>query len=300
MMGPMMSPRRADSGIVPSMATQPRAEAPLPPTVPESAPAWREMARPADVAPPPLGAAAREPWDYVPKPPFVLDDDGYLIADSMGQNERHARRLRVCGTVLEDHFERRGGAVCGDLVMPYVEGQRHKMVVPDLFVTLGEASGGRDSYKLWEHLTPDFVLEDLSPSSERRDLVDKRALYQRLGVPEYWMFDETGTRLLDESGAPLGELLVGYRLRGGEYRQVRANAAGRLPSEALGLELCVREELLRFFDPAAGEYLRTYAEQRMQREAAEREREAAELRAEEAQARIAELEAELRAQRRSH
>jgi len=275
------------------MATQPQAEAPLPPAVPESiAPAWRDVDRPADVAPPPLGAAAREPWDYVPKPPVVLDDDGYLIADSMGQNERHARRLRVCGTVLEDHFERRGSAVCGDLVMPYVEGQRHKMVVPDLFVTLGEASGGRDSYKLWEHLTPDFVLEDLSPSSERRDLVDKRALYQRLGVPEYWMFDETGTRLLDESGAPLGELLVGYRLRGGEYQRVGANAAGRLPSEALGLELCVREELLRFFDPVAGEYLRTYAEQRIQREAAER-------RTEEVEARVAELEAELRALRHS-
>ncbi len=305
MMGRMVSPERADGGIVPVMATQPQAQAAPPPAaaVPEPvAPAWREVARPAEVAPLPLGTAAREPWDYVPKPPVVLDGDGYLIADSMGQNERHARRLRVCGTVLEDHFERRGGAVCGDLVMPYMEGQQHKMVVPDLFVALGEASGGRDSYKLWEESTPDFVLEDLSPSSERRDLVDKRVLYRRLGVPEYWMFDETGARLRDETGAPLGELLVGYRLRGGGYRRVRANAAGRWPSEALGLELCVREGLLRFFDPMAGEFLRTYAEQRMQREAAERreaeerrEREAAERRADAAQARVAELEATLRA-----
>ena len=271
------------------MATQPQAEAPLPPTVPESiAPVWHEATDRAGSAVP------REPWDYVPKPPVVLDDDGYLIADSMTQNIPHSKRLSACETLLSNHFQGRGGLVAIDASMHYMEGERHKMVGPDLFVALGaKEDEGRASYKLWEEATPDFVLEDLSPSSERRDLVDKRALYGRLGVPEYWMFDETGTRLLDESGAPLGTLLVGYQLRGGEYERVRANAAGRLPSEALGLELCVREELLRFFDPVAGEYLRTYAEQRMQREAAER-------RVEEAQARIAELEAELRARGGSH
>ena len=305
MMGRMVSPERADGGIVPVMATQPQAQAapPLAAAPEPTAPAWREVARPADVARPPLGAAAREPWDYVPASPFACDEHGYLIADSMSQNERHARRLRICGTVLEGYFERRGGAVCGDLSMPYMEGQRHKVVVPDLFVALGEASGGRDSYKLWEESTPDFVLEDLSPSSERRDLVDKRVLYRRLGVPEYWMFDETGARLRDETGAPLGELLVGYRLQGGDYRRVRANAAGRWPSEALGLELCVREGLLRFFDPVAGEFLRTLDESERLLAAERREREAerrAERRAKEAaQTRIAELEAALRAQRDS-
>ena len=289
MMGRMVSPERADGGIVPVMVTQPQAQAapPLAAAPEPTTPAWREVARPADVAPPPLGTAAREPWDYVPAPPFACDEHGYLIEDSMSQNERHARRLRICGTVLERYFERRGGAVCGDLSMHYMEGQRHKVVVPDLFVALGEASGGRDSYKLWEESTPDFVLEDLSPSSERRDLVDKRALYRRLGVPEYWMFDETGARLRDETGAPLGGPLIGYRLRGGDYRRVRANAAGRWPSGALGLELCVREGLLRFFDPVAGEFLRTLDEEAAQREAAER-------RADAAQARVAELEAALR------
>ena len=252
--------------------------------------AWREAAARAG------GAAALEPWDYEPAPPFVLDDDGYLITDSMPRNERHSRRLRVCWTVLDDHFQGRGSAVSANLSMPYVRGQPHKVVVPDLLVARAtEASGGRNSYKLWEEPTPDFVLDelappgfgpgDLPPGSLRPDQVDKRALYQRLGVPEYWMFDETGARLRDDSGAPLGEMLVGYRLRGGEYERVRANAAGRLPSEALGLELCYRDGLLRFFDAAAGEFLRTYGEQRVQREAAERRA-----------ASVAELETALRAQ----
>ena len=292
------------------MATQPQAEA-LPPAAvaPDFvSPAWCVAA---DWA----GGTAREPWDYVPRPPFVLDDDGYLIADSMGQNLRHSKRLSACETVLDNHFQGRG-VVGADAVMPYMEGQRQRLLVPDLLVALRAAEDPtRRSYKLWEEPTPDFVLEALSPSSERRDLVDKRALYQSLGVPEYWLFDETGTSLLDDSDVPLGELLVGYRLRGGKYERLRANAAGRLPSAALGLELCVREGVLRFFDPVAGEFLRNLDEserervaadqraeaerrdkeaERRERVAADRRAEAERRRADDAERRIAELEAELR------
>ena len=259
------------------MATQPQAEVLPPPVaaVPDSAPfALREAACWA-------GCTAREPWDYVPKPPFVLDGDGYLIADSMGQNPRHSERLSTCETVLKLHFRGRGRVAVSDAVMPYMEDQPHKMVSPDLFVARRAAEDlSWNSYKLWEELTPDFVLEDLSPSSGRRDLVDKRALYQSLGVPEYWLFDETGACLLDDSDVPLGELLVGYRLRGGKYERLLANAAGRLPSAALGLELCVREGVVRFFDPVAGEFLHNLDEETARRKAAER--------------RVAELEAELR------
>ena len=42
--------------------------------------------------------------------------------------------------------------------------------------------------------------------------MDKRVLYRRLGVREYWLFDETGTRLPDDAVLPPGGLLVGYRL----------------------------------------------------------------------------------------
>lgn len=36
---------------------------------------------------------------------------------------------------------------------------------------------------------PDLVVEILSPSSRRRDLVKKRGLYQTAGVEEYWIVD---------------------------------------------------------------------------------------------------------------
>lgn len=36
---------------------------------------------------------------------------------------------------------------------------------------------------------PDLVAEVLSPSTRHRDLNQKKALYARFGVPEYWIFD---------------------------------------------------------------------------------------------------------------
>ena len=132
-----------------------------------------------------------------------------------------------------------------------------------------EEREGRSSYKLWEEPAPDFVLEDPSPNRWRRDTVDKRKLYRWLGVREYWMFDETGRRLRDDRGSHLGELLAGYRLRKGKYRRIGANDAGRLPSKALGLELCVRDRLVRFYDPANGEYLPTLGEAQARAETAE-------------------------------
>ena len=290
-----------------------------------SPPAWRMVLDRIKGDLLPFGAATPEPWDYRPVPPFVLDEDGYLIEDARPMNDRHAKRMLAYGTVLQSHYSGRGGMVGVDITMPYMEGSPGKAVRPDLLVALAaEEREGRDSFKLWKEPVPDFVLEDLSPSTWRLDAVKKHRLYRRLGVREYWLFDETGIRLRDGSGARLREVLVGYRLRGKRYMRIRANAAGRLPSEVLGLELAARDGLLRFFDPATGEYLRIFEEWKRYATAERRGREVAELRAtaaerravaerrekeierkqkeaerrekEAAQARIAELEAKLRAQ----
>ena len=253
-----------------------------------------------------FGRERREPWDYVPVPPFVVDDDGYLIDDARPMNNRHAVRMLAYGTVLKERYRGRG-MVGVDLSLHYVEGSPGKTLSPDLFVALAaEHDEQRSSYKLWQEPVPDFVLEDLSPSTWRRDVVDKRVLYQRFGVREYFMFEETGSRLRDDSGSRLGVRLVGYRLRRGEYEPIRGNDDGRLPSEVLGLELCVKDDLVRFYDPAAGEYLRTYSEAEAQvteesarRAEAEQRADVEAQRAAAALARVAELEAELQARRDS-
>ena len=233
-------------------------------------------------------AEKREPWDYVPVPPVVLDADGYLVSDSMSQNERHLGRLLAYAPPLKRFYRGRGGMVGADLSMHYVKGNRRKTLAPDLFVAhKAEAREDRPSYKLWEEPLPEFVLEDLSPGNWRKDAVDKRVLYRQLGVQEYWMFDETGRRLRDDSGARLGVRLVGYRLRAGDYERMAANAAGRLPSEALGLELCVKDDLLRFFDPATARYLPTLDEAEARADEAEVRADEAEVRAEAAESETA-------------
>ena len=48
----------------------------------------------------------------------------------------------------------------------------------------------RSNYVVWrEGKAPDFVLEILSPSTKRKDIAEKPALYWRMGAQEYFQFD---------------------------------------------------------------------------------------------------------------
>ena len=64
---------------------------------------------------------------------------------------------------------------------------RHTLVQPDLFV-VPLVQGKRP--RTWEEAgRPLLAVEVLSPSTARVDRVRKRELYQRQGVPEYWIVD---------------------------------------------------------------------------------------------------------------
>ena len=172
--------------------------------------------------------------------------------------------------ILKKRYANRSDVyVSGDMLMYYEEGNPRKSVAPDVFVVLGASRDeDRDTYLLWrEPKAPDFVLEVTSKSTRRNDLVTKRALYESLGVAEYFMFDPRAEYL--------NPPLQGFELHRGRYAALQAaalpNGAPALYSEALGLFLHVRGQALRLHDPAVGEDLLTALEEASARRAVEAE-----------------------------
>ncbi len=68
---------------------------------------------------------------------------------------------------------------------------------------------------------PSLLVEVLSRSTRRRDLVDKLEVYQGLGVEEYWIFDAQG-KFRDASVDPL----QGWALHAGVYPPLPLTTTG--------------------------------------------------------------------------
>jgi Uma2 family endonuclease len=62
------------------------------------------------------------------------------------------------------------------------------VVEPDV-VFLGPERAAQLTDDRFVDVVPDLVVEVSSPSTRRLDLIKKRSLYEREGVPEYWFVD---------------------------------------------------------------------------------------------------------------
>ena len=197
----------------------------------------------------------------------------------LGESDVHRNEIVDLIHALDTRYEDRPDVyVAGDLFLYYVRGQRSAVVCPDVFLVQGVAKGLRRTYKLWEEgRVPSLVIEVTSKSSRQED-VDKKALYARLGVEEYFLFD------------PLREYLhpnlQGFRLHKGVYRAIAPDAEGALASGTTGLKLRREGTHLRLVDAVSGEALPTTKEEHRLRLQAERRaaEEAAARRAAEARA----------------
>lgn len=157
---------------------------------------------------------------------------------------------------------------------------------PDLLIAFDV-----DSSQYWEQngyvisdqgKPPDFVMEVASPSTAERDTGYKRVEYARMGITEYWRFDDTGM----SHGARLaGDRLVGTQYEPMPIVEVAPNVLeGR--SEVLNLTLRWEDGELFWIDPDTGQPLPGLVSEREARIEAETQ-------AQRAEARVAELEAEL-------
>ena len=141
---------------------------------------------------------------------FYPESDGMPLPDG----EFQGLLFREIVGTLETHFNDNPSThVNGNTFIYYEEGNPRRSVSPDCYVVFNismESIERYNTYRVWEMgKPPDFVLEIGSPSTSTTDLVDKRELYARLGIGEYWRFDSTG-------GDFYGEPLVGERLVEGE------------------------------------------------------------------------------------
>ncbi|MXY54446.1 MAG: Uma2 family endonuclease [Gammaproteobacteria bacterium] len=161
---------------------------------------------------------------------------------------------------LRSHYTHRDDVyVGGELTMYWLEGDNQWWVLPDVFVAFGPHPGERDVWKAWEEgKFADFVLEVASKGTHRRDQTEKHAIYESLGVEEYWQHDPTGKYLPPR--------LLGHRLnKAGVYEpvpsQTKPDGTVYRESKVLSLHLCLdREGCLRLYDPATGEFLATNEE----------------------------------------
>ena len=255
---------------------------------------------PAAAAVPDLPAAGEEAVHYP-------SSDGKPMAENMWQGEAIMNAASDLKAALPQAL------VAADILVYPQRGNNRVSIAPDVLAAFGLSTEKRSSYFVWvEGKPPDWVLEVASPSTEANDRGEKLQSYAAMGVPECWLFDPKGD--VFPRGTPR---LQGHRLKAGKYVALapRLVAGERvIRSCALGLDLCVDGELLRFRDPATGRNVRHRSEVEVAADRAETQasREATRRRAAEAQAeretaareaaeaRIAELEAALRRARTGH
>jgi Uma2 family endonuclease len=172
----------------------------------------------------------------------------------MGETQVHIKAMGYLYAALEFFFRIVEQVyISSNMLFYYEEGNPSAFVVPDVFVVKGIAKHLRRTYKLWEErIAPCVVFELTSRSTRLDDLGNKRALYEELGVREYFLFDP-----LDEYLKPR---LQGFRLTAVGYQPMASSLNGTLRSEELGLILRPEGGLLRLVDPTNGEPLPTLDE----------------------------------------
>jgi Uma2 family endonuclease len=112
----------------------------------------------------------------------LIDGEHYM---SPAPHARHQRVLVRLIYAFEGFLRDRrlGEILCAPTDVVFT---RFDVVQPDLLYVSAARQGIVDAYVGG---APDLAVEILSPSNRRYDEVTKRDLYERTGVPEYWLVD---------------------------------------------------------------------------------------------------------------
>ncbi len=272
-------------------------------------------------------AAELDPFRYGWRPQYVRLPNGELdeqripltledlldpqLGDVVTQSQPHFDLMIALAELLQRHYESRDDVyVAGDMKMLWgIPGIPEPS--PDIAVIFGvrkKHDSRRTSFRCKREGTrPSLIIElvsSIDSGTRNNDYEKKVKIYQRVGIPEYFLFDPP-TPVTDER-----LLLTGYRLDvAGRYRKVDPDPQGRLHSITTNILFGVAENgrSPEVFDAATGQTISTPGQLDKARQAAEakaiRESKArkaaeakalvAEERARTAEAEIARLRAEL-------
>jgi Uma2 family endonuclease len=177
--------------------------------------------------------------------------------EPMAETHIHVRAIMLLHQALEDFFhERPDVLVASDMFWYWEEGNSDLKVAPDVMVVEGLRPRDpceRRCYFSWEEgVVPAAVFEMASEGTWRKDLGEKRDRYQRLKVPEYFIFDPEVLYL----NAPI----VGFRLQNGKYVRMLEVEPGVYESQ-LGFRLRAEERMLRLLDGRTHQPILTREEQ---------------------------------------
>ena len=136
-----------------------------------------------------------ESMDFGERRAELINGQIYMMASA---SPRHQTILGGMFAQLYNHLR---GKRCKPFIMLDVRLEKDTVLIPDLLVVC-------DPKKITKsgcNGAPDLVVEILSPSTSRHDRFTKLMLYQRAGVPEYWIVD------------PVDNTLTIHRLTEGGY-----------------------------------------------------------------------------------
>ena len=196
-------------------------------------------------------------------PHVAYDDDGYPYSDGapLAQSSAQADQLYYAFPASQAWLRARfpNAFAASDMLVYPKRGDLKAAVAPDILVAFDAGDHARDSYKLFEgEPVPAFVLEVLSGTTADNDLGEKREEYAAMGVLEYWLVDPFGDRVRDH--------VAGHRLFDRRYLPISPQPGTRVyRSGVLGLEFRAEDGQLRIRDPATGEDLLGYAQERAAR-----------------------------------
>ena len=198
----------------------------------------------------------------------------------MGETDLHRDWMVRLLEIFRQRYIGQQVYIASDLLLYYVEGTPTKYVVPDCFVVLNCDPQRRRTFQTWkEGRVPDVVFEVTSRSTSSVDYIDKLAIYEQMGVQEYFLYDPTADYLEPP--------LQGYRLTNGDLHAI-PTMDGRIRCNVLRVDLFLDELDLVIVDSETGIEQLTKADSE---ELAREQEHAARLAAEN---RVRELEEELR------